>query len=117
MAREVVQLTPGERRLTAAQFQGTPQMPAEAEWFANIDNVNTRRAYERALKDFAAFAGIQAPTELRQVTRAHVIAWRHELERQSLAGATIRHRLAALSSLFEWVCNANAVTHNPVQGV
>jgi integrase/recombinase XerD len=114
---EVVHLSSGERRLTVAQFQGLAQMPAEAEWFANIANGNTRRAYERALKDFATFAGIDAPTDFRQVTRAHVIAWRHELERLGVAGATIRHRLAALSSLFEWLCNANAVTHNPVHGV
>ena len=30
---------------------------------------------------------------------------------------TLRHRLAALSSLFEHLCNANTVTHNPVKGV
>ena len=32
-------------------------------------------------------------------------------------GATVRHRLAALSSLFEYLCEKNAVTHNPVKGV
>ncbi len=30
---------------------------------------------------------------------------------------TQRHRLAALSSLFEDLCERNAVTHNPVKGV
>ena len=30
---------------------------------------------------------------------------------------TVRHRLAALSSLFEYLCDKNAVTHNPVKGV
>jgi site-specific recombinase XerD len=30
---------------------------------------------------------------------------------------TIRRKLAALSSLFEHFCDANAVTHNPVKGV
>src|SRR4029077_10820746 len=34
-----------------------------------------------------------------------------------LGGSTIRHRLAALASLFEDLCEKNAVTHNPVQGV
>jgi integrase/recombinase XerD len=33
------------------------------------------------------------------------------------SGATVRHRLAALSSLFEYLCEKNAVTHNPVKGV
>ena len=33
------------------------------------------------------------------------------------AAATIRHRLASLASLFEYLCDKNAVTHNPVKGV
>jgi len=47
----------------------------------------------------------------------HVIAWRKDLERRVLSGASIRRKLAALSSLFEHLCEANAVTHNPVKGV
>jgi integrase/recombinase XerD len=34
-----------------------------------------------------------------------------------LNGTTIRHRLSALSSLFDYLCEKNAVTHNPVKGV
>ena len=34
-----------------------------------------------------------------------------------MSGTTIWHRLAALSSLFEYLCNKNAVTHNPVKGI
>jgi site-specific recombinase XerC len=55
--------------------------------------------------------------EFRTVTRAHLIAWRDELRQRALGGATIRHRLASLSSLFEYLCEKNAVTHNPVKGV
>ncbi len=36
---------------------------------------------------------------------------------RGLGGATIRHRLASLASLFEYLCGRNAVTHNPVKGV
>ena len=46
-----------------------------------------------------------------------VIAWRDELAGASSGGSTIRHRLAALASLFEYLCEKNAVTHNPVKGV
>jgi len=46
-----------------------------------------------------------------------VIAWRKQLEQRQLGGATIRRKLAALSSLFEYLCEHNAVTHNPVKGV
>jgi site-specific recombinase XerD len=63
------------------------------------------------------FTGIVRPDEFRTVTRAHVIAWRDDLARRELGGATIRHRHAALSSLFEYLCEKNAVTHDPVKGV
>jgi site-specific recombinase XerD len=63
------------------------------------------------------FTGIKRPEEFRLVTPAHVIAWREALGERVLNGTTIRHRLAALSSLFQHLCDKNAVTHNPVKGV
>src|SRR5271170_717256 len=111
------QIVPAERLLTAAEFHRLADVPPEFEWFANIRNVHTRRAYENAIGDFMRFAGIVRPEEFRTVTRAHVIAWRDDLERRQLGGATLRHRLAALSSLFEYLCEKNAVSHNPVKGV
>jgi len=95
----------------------TPSRPPVVEWFANLTNPSTRRAYERAIGDFMRFTGIARPEEFRTVTRAHVIAWRDDLARRARDGSTIRHRLAALSSLFEYLCDKNAVTHNPVKGV
>jgi site-specific recombinase XerD len=108
---------PANRLLTSAEFQKLAAVPPEVEWFANIRNRSTRRAYENAIQDFMRFAGIGRPEEFRAVTRAHVIAWRDDLVRRELGGATVRHRLAALSSLFEYLCEKNAVTHNPVKGV
>lgn len=72
------------RALTALKFHELARLPPATEWFANIDNANTRRAY------------------------------RNDLERRELAGSSIRRKLAALSSLFEYLSDANAVTHNPV---
>src|SRR5471030_1927830 len=112
-----IQIIPADRLLTAAEFQNLADVPPEVEWFANLDNAHTRRAYENAVKDFMRFAGIRRPEEFRIVTRAHLIAWRDELRRRELGGATIRHRLASLASLFEYLCEKNAVTHNPVKGV
>jgi site-specific recombinase XerD len=106
----------GERALTSAQFHQLADVPPEAEWFANLDNPRTRRAYEADLRDFMAFSGIQRPNEFRIVTRAHVLAWRKTLEDRALAGATIRRKLAALSSLFEYLCEKNTVDFNPVKG-
>src|SRR5467141_1350193 len=112
-------IIPTERLLTAAEFHRLADVPPEIEWFANIRNRSTRRAYENAIRDFMRFTGIARPEEFRTVTRAHVIAWRDELGgREDIqSGATVRHRLAALSSLFEYLCEKNAVTHNPVKGV
>ncbi|MEI6318799.1 MAG: tyrosine-type recombinase/integrase [Pseudomonadota bacterium] len=108
---------PPSRLLTAEAYQRLADVPPELEWFANLGNKATQRAYQNALQDFTRFTGIACPDEFRTVTRAHVIAWRDDLVRRALSSQTIRHRLAALSSLFEYLCERNAVTHNPVKGV
>ena len=121
-----VEIVLSERRLTAAKFQGLAQVPPEIEWFENLRNPGTKRIYKNAIRDFMRFIGIVRPEDFRLVTRAHVIDWRKDLERREIsqsgkkrnpAGCTIRNRLAALSSLFEYLCDNNAVSHNPVKGV
>lgn len=107
----------GGRPLTLRQFHGLAEMPAEFVWFENIRNPRTRRAYEFDLKDFSRFVGIERPEQFRIVSRAHVIAWRKELEKKNLAGSTVRRKLSALSALFDHLCEANLVTHNPTLGV
>ncbi len=111
-----IMVAPGSR-LTAPEFQQLAEVPPAMTWFANIDNLQTRRAYENDLREFMAFTGIEDPEQFRVVTRAHLLAWRKDLELRALAGATIRRKLAALSSLFEYLCESNAVTSNPVNGV
>jgi integrase/recombinase XerD len=105
------------RLLTNKDLARLADVPPEIEWFANLNNAQTRRAYTNALQDFMVFTGIKKPDEFRVATRAHIIAWRDELASRDLSGMTIRHRLAALSSLFEYLCEKNTVTHNPVKGV
>ena len=79
MTQLPAEIVPVNRLLTAAEFQQLADVPPEVEWFANITNRHTRRAYENAVKDFMRFAGIRRPEEFRAVTRAHVIAWRDDL--------------------------------------
>ena len=105
------------RALTAPEFQHLANMPPESQWFANLDSQQTRRAYQNDIRAFMAFVGIAQASEFRAVTRSHVLAWRADLEQQGLAGSTIRRKLAALSSLYDHLCDANAVTHSPVRGV
>jgi site-specific recombinase XerD len=101
--------------LTSAQFQELADVPPEVEWFANLTNPNTRRAYKADVRGFMAFLGLTQPDEVRRVTRAHVLAWRKQIGGH--APATVRRKLAAVSSLFDYLCNANAVAANPASGV
>lgn len=105
------------RALTPAEFAKLTDVPPEIEWFANLRNPNTRAAYQHDLREFRQFLGIERLEEFRTVTRAHVIAWRKDLERRACAPTTIQRKLAALSSLFAYLCEQNAVLHNPVDGV
>ncbi|HRY49592.1 MAG TPA: tyrosine-type recombinase/integrase [Candidatus Paceibacterota bacterium] len=105
------------RALSADEFSHLSNVPPEIEWFANIVNPRTRKAYRIDIEDFRRFAGIQKPEEFRTVVRAHVIAWRKTLEQRNLSAATIRRKLSALSALFNHLCESNAVFFNPTLGV
>ena len=114
---------PERRRLTAQEFSGLAAVPEAAAWFANLNNENTRRAYRADVQDFMTFLGIERPEELREVTRAHVIAWRSSLTDpaedggRNLAPASVQRKLGAVASLYDHLCDRNAVAGNPVRGV
>jgi integrase/recombinase XerD len=103
--------------LTKEQYSTLADVPPEVEWLANITNAKTRRAYKKDIREFLAFTGLQESAQLRTVSRSHVIAWRKDMELRSLAAASIRAKLSALSSLFDYLCERNAVLGNPVDGV
>ena len=117
MTQKMVPVSRSRGLLSREELRKLANVPAEAEWFANIDNAKTRRAYQNDLQDFMSFVGMQQVEEFRVVTRAHVIVWRKSLESRVLSGATIRRKLSALSSLFEYLCEKNSVVTNPVKGV
>ena len=60
------------RLLTTAEFHHVADVPPEIEWFANLSNPQTRRAYKNAIRDFMRFTGIVRPDEFRTVTRVHI---------------------------------------------
>jgi len=115
MAKDLIAVN--QNGLTPAQFGDLAEVPPELEWLANITNAKTRRAYRNDVSEFSAFTGLRQPAELRTVTRAHVIAWRKHLESRALAPSSIRRKLSALSALFDYLCERNAVSGNPVDGV
>lgn len=106
-----------ERLLSKIEFHRLSDVPPEAEWFANLTNENTKRAYRHDVTSFMRFVGIKQPQDFRTVARAHVIAWRKALEKRKLAPATVRRKLSALSDLYDYLCEKNAVPDNPVHGV
>jgi integrase/recombinase XerD len=113
-----MELVPVKKQaLTRAEFAQLAEVPPEEEWLANITNAKTRRAYKNDVREFTAYAGLQNYGELRSIARAHIIGWRGDMERRGLEDATIRRKLSAVSSLFDYLCNRNAVTGNPVDGV
>ena len=88
------------RALTAAEFHRLAAVPPAIEWFGNIRNEKTRRAYKSDVQDFMRFVGIRTPEEFRIVTRAHVIAWRDTLLASKRADASIREdQLGALGNV------------------
>jgi integrase/recombinase XerD len=111
------ELTPLESTLTPAQYSALADVPPELEWLANITNEKTRRFYKRDVAEFLMFLGHKDFSALRSTTRSHVIAWRKALEGRGLTPASIRRKLSALSSLFDYLCERNAVLGNPVDGV
>jgi integrase/recombinase XerD len=117
MTERLLSKTDESRLLTAAQFQTLAEVPPEVEWFANIENANTRRAYRNDVNDFMQFAGISRADEFRLVKRSHLIAWRKQLEVRMLGASTVRRKLSAIASLFDYLCDCNAVPFNPADGV
>ena len=113
-----MELVPVQKQpLTRAQFERLADVPPEEEWLANITNAKTRRAYKNDVREFIAYAGLHDYGELRSIARAHIIDWRRDMERRELEPATIRRKLSSLSSLFDYLCERNAVAGNPVDGV
>jgi integrase/recombinase XerD len=110
-------LAPESRALVAARFYALAEVPPELEWFHNLQNERTRTAYKLDIQDFMAFIGIDRPEDFHLVTRAHVIEWRDDFKRRELSPSTIRRKLSALSPLYQYLCEKNAVPLNPVKGV
>ena len=114
---ELVVVPTSGRELADASFYRLNDVPPELEWFANIANAHTRRAYRNDVAGFMALFKMKEAGQFRQVTRSHLLAWRKHLETGGSGPATIRRKLSALASLFDHLCEVNAVTHNPVRGV
>lgn len=102
-----------------ALFAGSGEREAirVAEFFAaQIRNVNTRRAYLRAVNDFAAFCEARGMAVLDQVQPLHVAAW-VEIQLKAYSKPTVKQQLAAVRMLFDWLVVGQVVRSNPASSV
>ncbi len=92
-------------------------LPAETLWLQNFLSAQTRETYKKALEGFIEFAGIDSLEALRDVSQAHVLAWREQMLLKGQAPRTINNRISALSSLFKELADKQLISENPASGV
>lgn len=79
---------------------------------ANIRNPNTRRAYAKAVVDFASWCETNSLDRLHLVQPVHVAAYIEELQLR-VAAPSVKLKLAALRMLFDWLVVGQIVPNNP----
>lgn len=125
---DVLELEPvktGTSVSIASSLAGLPALftptPAAAqrtlEFFAaHIRNPNTRKAYARAVEDFAAWCGEHGLHELARIGPVHVAAYVEQLQAR-LSAPSVKQHLAALRVLFDWLVVGQVVPSNPASSV
>ena len=81
---------------------------------ANIRNPNTRKAYARAGVEFARWCQARGIAALKQIEPVHVAAY---IEQLQLAAPSVKQRLAALRTLFDWLVVGQVMPVNPAASV
>jgi integrase/recombinase XerD len=66
--QELTKRTKTARVLTPAEFYRLADVPPEMEWFGNLRNRHTRKAYANDIKEFMAFVGLREAQAFRTVT-------------------------------------------------
>jgi integrase/recombinase XerD len=72
VANELVSIN-SQRTLTPQEYRHLADVPPELEWFANITDEKTRRAYKVDVAELMTFSGLTETKSLRAVARAYVI--------------------------------------------
>jgi site-specific recombinase XerD len=101
-----------------ALFHGLPEGGRRFwEFFTvNIRNLNTRRAYFKAVSIFAAWCEEKHLHDLAAVTPMHVAAYVEQLGRTH-SKPTVKQHLAAIRMLFDWLITGQAMPTNPAHAV
>jgi len=93
------------------------EAPEELLWKANFNSDNSVATYDKAIRVFSGFLGISFPEELRELTHAHVIAFKKFLQGRGNNPRTINNRLSAISSLFNHLIDQQVVKINVAQAL
>ena len=80
-------------------------------------DARNRKGYLRDVGEFMAFCGFEDPWQLWETAPEQVAAWRDVLLARPLSAATVRRKLAVLSSLYGELVAAGATRRNPLDGV
>jgi hypothetical protein len=76
------EIAPADRLLTAAEFHRLADVPPEVEWFANLGNAHTRRAYSGGtLENAQAMAAHESPRTTKLYDRTKERLTLDEVER------------------------------------
>jgi len=87
------------------------------EYFAaNIRNLNTRRAYLHAVREFADWCTANRLNDLLDLEPLHVAAYIEQLTLR-LAKPSVKQHLAAIRMLFDWLVVGRVLTANPAAPV
>lgn len=117
MSDDAEALVPTRQPGALAMLQRLQAIPEERLWLEAHESPHTRAAYRTDVAAFMAFLGITTTDELRQVDRGAVLAWKRQLERAGAKPATIRRKLAALSSLFAHLVHHQVLRYNPCREI
>jgi integrase/recombinase XerD len=92
-------------------------IPEEELWLQSQQSPGTRLGYRSDVLQFMGFLQIRTTKELRLVDRGAVIAWKRQLEIAGTKPATVRRKLAALSSLFSHLVHHHILPLNPCREI
>ena len=101
-----------------ALFTPTPAAARRTlEFFtANIRNPNTRKAYARAMGEFASWCEVNGLQELGAIEPVHVAVYVEQLQGR-LAAPSVKLNLAAVRMLFDWLVVGQVMPMNPASSV
>lgn len=101
-----------------ALFTPTPEAGKRfVEFFtANIRNPNTRRAYARAAREFAAWCEQAGLTNLQDIEPVHVAAYVETLGLR-ISPPSVKLHLAGIRMLFDWLVIGQVIASNPASSV